>query len=77
MNPPPSLPIPEQTPRFSVEAARQLLEEALEAEKSVEDTEAQLAQKRAINAYTGASALIPPELISTPATAAPEQKQAG
>ena len=32
MNPPPSPPISEQTPKFSVEAARQLLEEALEAE---------------------------------------------
>lgn len=77
MHSPPSLPLTEQPPKFSVEAARQLLEEALEAEKSVEDAEADLAHKRAINAYTGASALIPPEVIITPATAAPEQKQAG
>ena len=77
MNPPPSHPIPEQPLRFSVEAARQLLEEALEAEKSVTDAEAELAQKRAINAYTGASALIPPEVITTAATAAAEHKQAG
>ncbi|MCX6847966.1 MAG: hypothetical protein NTY98_03510 [Verrucomicrobia bacterium] len=77
MNPPPSLPITEQPFKFSVEAARQLLEEALEAEKSVNDAEAELAHKRAINAYTGASALMPPEVITTAATAAPEQKQAG
>lgn len=77
MNPPSSNPIPEQPLRFSVEAARQLLEEALEAEKSVNDAEAELAQRRAINAYTGASVLLPPEVITTAATAAPEQKQAG
>ncbi|WP_397384277.1 hypothetical protein [Prosthecobacter sp.] len=76
MNPSPSPPITSQPLRFSVEAARQLLEEALEAEKSVNDTEAGLAQKRAINAYTGASAMIPPEVITTAATAAAEQKQA-
>ncbi|MFZ2280046.1 MAG: hypothetical protein WAW39_19775 [Prosthecobacter sp.] len=71
MNHPPSPPLTEPPLRFSVEAARQLLEQALEAEKSVEDTETDLAQKRAINAYTGASALLPPEVI---ATAAPEQR---
>lgn len=71
MNPPPSPPISEPPLKFNVEAARQLLEEALEAEKSVEDAETDLAQKRAINAYTGASALIPPEVITTAATAAP------
>lgn len=71
MNHPPS-PLRTEPPlRFSVEAARQLLEQALEAEKSVDDAEADLAQKRAINAYTGASALLPTEVI---ATAAPEPK---
>lgn len=77
MNPSPSLPITEPAPKFSVEAARQLLEQALEAEKSGKDAEAEVAHKRAINAYTGASVLLPPEVIITPATAIPEKKQAG
>lgn len=61
MNPPPSPPLAEPPLRFSDEAARQLLELALEAEKSVDVTEADLVQKSAINACTGASALLPPE----------------
>ena len=77
MNPPLSLPIPEQPLRFSIEAARQLLELAMESEESDEGAEPQPAQKRAINACTSASFLVPPEAFGTPATAAAEQKQAG
>lgn len=77
MNTPPSLPITEPTPKFSVEAARQLLEQALEAEKSGEAAEAEVAHNRAINAYTGASVLLPPEVIITPATAIPEKNHGG
>lgn len=73
MTTPPDIPIPAQSPKFSIEDARILLEQALEAEKSGENAEEEAAHKRAMNAYTGASVTVPPVVIATPATAAPNQ----
>lgn len=60
---------------MSVETARLVLEQALKAEKK--DNSAEVTRKRALNAYTGASALIPPQVIATTATAVPEPEQVG
>lgn len=58
--------ITEKTPQISVEAATLLLEQALAAEKKETEEEAELAHKRAVNAYTGASILVPREVPVTP-----------
>ena len=64
MNSKPALPITETTPKISVEAARSLLELALEEEqKDSGEEDPEVARKRAINAYTGASAHLPPAVI--------------
>jgi len=73
MTTPLDIPIPDQSPKFSVEAARLLLEQALEAEQSGENAEEEAAHKRAMNAYTGASVIVPPEVIVTPANALPKK----
>ncbi len=72
MNTTPALPITETKPKMNVEIARLVLEQALEAEKK--DKAAEMAHKRALNAHTGASVLLPAEVIVTAATAAPEQE---
>jgi hypothetical protein len=67
-------PATQQTiPKMTFEAARMLLDEALEAEKK--DKAADAAQKRAINAYTGASALPLPEIIVSVAPANSDHEQ--
>ncbi|OYW76888.1 MAG: hypothetical protein B7Z37_06750 [Verrucomicrobia bacterium 12-59-8] len=62
MQTPPDIPIAEKKTKLSVEAARLQLEQALKAEEKDADAEAEVAQKRAINAYTGASILLPSEV---------------
>lgn len=74
MSTPSFLPLTATTPKMNVQASRRVLDQALEAAKSGQDTEAELAHKRAINAYTGASVLLPPAVIFTAATAASEQE---
>jgi hypothetical protein len=71
MNTTPVVPTPEAHQKLSVEAARQLLEQALRAE--AEDEAPEVSQDRAINAYTGASILVPPVVAAreVPAFAEP------
>lgn len=75
METPPDILMPDQSPKFSIEAARLLLEQALEAEQFGENAENETAHKHAMNAYTGASIMVPPEAIITPASALPKQEQ--
>ncbi len=56
----PPLPAPKKKPPYTVAAARRLLEVALAAEDEGEAPE--IARKRAVNACTGASMLLPPEV---------------
>lgn len=74
MNTTPTTTSPKKTPQYTVEAARRLLEQALEAEAEQENEEAvsEVAHKRAINAHTGASILVPPEVASRDVPAFPE-----
>lgn len=60
MKTPPPLPAPKKKPPYTVAAARRLLEMALAAEEEGEAPE--IARKRAVNACTGASMLLPPEV---------------
>jgi hypothetical protein len=73
MKTPPDILMPDQSPKFSMEAARLLLEQALEAEQSGENAEDEAAHKHAMNAHTGASIMVPSEVIITPSSALPKQ----
>lgn len=62
MNPAPMIPITKQDIKVGVSTARLLLTHALEQEEQNADGDnPDVARKRAINAHTGASALLPPK----------------
>ena len=64
MNTIPTIKITEEGPEVGVATARLLLQHALEQEEINEDGDSpDLARKRAINAHTGSSALLPPKVI--------------
>ena len=64
MNTIPTIKITEEGPEVGVATARLLLQHALEQEEINEDGDSpDLARKRAINAHTGAAALLPPKVI--------------
>ena len=64
MNTIPTIKITEEGPEVGVATARLLLQHALEQEEQNEDGDnPDLARKRAINAHTGASALLPPTVV--------------
>lgn len=64
MNTTPAIRITEEGPKVGVTTARLLLQHAIEQEEINEDGDnPDLARKRAINAHTGASALLPTKVV--------------
>ena len=73
MNRTPAIPTTETPPKMSVKAARLLLQQAHEADHKREIEAAEAVHRRAFNPCTGASALVPREIIAAAATAVSEQ----
>ncbi len=69
MNTTPTIKITDEGPAVGVATARLLLERALEKEAAIVGTveDPDLARQRALNKLTGASILLPPPKIITPA----------